>query len=99
MFQIKNIQQHVTNQLDATVRVLYVHFGGNITITETAEKNDDDRLNKSSDKILLNEVILTNIPTDKKLWIFENEFGQKSHSNSQINNQKNALHDWSWPGR
>jgi len=90
MFPIKGIRKHVTDKLDEiTVLRKFRESSGVLKITETADKNDEER-KPIQGKELLDEVKVIKIPLNN-VWIFENEFGQQTFIDKLINAQKGAL--------
>jgi len=91
MFPIKNIRQHVTEKLqEVTVLRKYRDNSGILLISETADKNDDDR-KPDIGKELLDKIEINSLPLNNT-WIFENEFSHQLHvGNNLLADQKGAF--------
>jgi hypothetical protein len=83
MFAIKNFRFNLTTKLDNEIGVLKKQRTSNLLIEET-EKNSDNEGEH------LKTINIKNIPTEN-VWIFDNEFGSRIHSDTNISNQKNAF--------
>jgi hypothetical protein len=90
MFPIKGIRKYVTDKLDEiTVLRKFRESSGVLKITETADKNDEDR-KPIQDRELLDEVKVIKIPL-KNVWVFENEFGQQRLNINNIEEDREKL--------